>query len=39
MTVRDRVFAAFKESFDLEDDTDTSKLVYQEYLLGRRLGT
>jgi acyl carrier protein len=31
MTVRDRVFGAFKESFDLEDDTDTSKLVYQEY--------
>jgi acyl carrier protein len=31
MTVRDRVFGAFKESFDLEDDADTSKLVYQEY--------
>ena len=31
MTVRDRVFAAFKESFDLENETDTSKLVYQEY--------
>ena len=31
MTVRDRVFRAFKESFDLDDDADTSKLVYQEY--------
>jgi acyl carrier protein len=31
MTVRDRVFSAFKESFDLDDDIDTSKLVYQEY--------
>ena len=31
MTVRDRVFGAFKESFDLDDDVDTSKLVYQEY--------
>ena len=31
MTVRDRVFSAFKESFDLDDDVDTSKLVYQEY--------
>jgi acyl carrier protein len=31
MTVRDRVFSAFKEAFDLDDDTDTSKLVYQEY--------
>ena len=31
MTVRDRVFSAFKESFDLDDDTDTSKLVYQEF--------
>src|SRR3984957_19059455 len=31
MTVRDRVFGAFKESFDLDDDIDTSKLVYQEY--------
>jgi acyl carrier protein len=31
MTARDRVFNAFKESFDLEDETDTSKLVYQEY--------
>jgi acyl carrier protein len=31
MTVRDRVFSAFKESFDLDHDTDTSKLVYQEY--------
>jgi acyl carrier protein len=31
MTVRDRVYSAFKESFDLEDDTDTSKLVYQSY--------
>jgi acyl carrier protein len=29
MTVRDRVFSAFKESFDLEDETNTSKLVYQ----------
>jgi len=26
-----RVFSAFKESFDLDDDADTSKLVYQEY--------
>ena len=31
MTVKDRVFGAFKESFDLDDDTDTSKLVYQDY--------
>lgn len=31
MTVRDRVFSAFKESFDLDGDTDTSKLVYQEF--------
>ncbi len=31
MTVRDRVFSAFKESFDLDDDTDTPKLVYQEF--------
>jgi acyl carrier protein len=31
MTVRDRVFGAFKESFDLDDDADTSKLVYQDY--------
>jgi acyl carrier protein len=31
MTVRDRVFSAFKESFDLEDETNTSKLVYQGY--------
>jgi acyl carrier protein len=31
MTVRDRVFGAFKESFDLDDHVDTSKLVYQEY--------
>ena len=30
MTVRDRVYSAFKESFDLDDDTNTSKLVYQE---------
>jgi acyl carrier protein len=31
MTVRDRVFSAFKESFDLDDDIDTSKLVYQDF--------
>jgi acyl carrier protein len=31
MTVRDRVFGAFKESFDLDDGVDTSKLVYQEH--------
>ena len=31
MTVRERVFGAFKESFDLDDGTDTSKLVYQDY--------
>ena len=31
MTVRDRVFSAFRESFDLDDDADTSKLVYQEF--------
>jgi acyl carrier protein len=31
MTVRDRVFSAFKESFDLDDDSDTSKLIYQDY--------
>jgi acyl carrier protein len=30
MTVRDRVYSAFKESFDLEDsDADIAKLVYQ----------
>lgn len=29
--VRDRVFSAFKESFDLEDDANTAKLVYQDY--------
>jgi acyl carrier protein len=31
MTVRDRVFSAFKESFDLDDDASTEKLVYQDY--------
>jgi acyl carrier protein len=31
MTVRDRVFSAFKESFDLDDDADTANLVYQDY--------
>jgi acyl carrier protein len=31
MTVRDRVFSAFKESFDLDDGADTSALVYQAY--------
>ena len=31
MTVRERVFGAFKESFDLEDDANTSKLVYQDH--------
>lgn len=31
MMVRERVFSAFKESFDLDDETDTSKLVYQDY--------
>jgi acyl carrier protein len=31
MTVRERVFSAFKESFDLEDDANTSKLVYQDH--------
>jgi acyl carrier protein len=31
MTVRDRVYSAFKESFDLDDDTDTPLLVYQAY--------
>jgi acyl carrier protein len=31
MTVRDRVFSAFKESFDLDDETNTSKLIYQDY--------
>ena len=31
MTVRERVFGAFKESFDLDDDVDTSKLVYQDH--------
>jgi acyl carrier protein len=29
MTVRDRVFNAFKESFDLDDDASAEKLVYQ----------
>ena len=31
MTVRERVFSAFKESFDLDDDATTSKLVYQDH--------
>jgi acyl carrier protein len=31
MTVRDRVYSAFKESFDLDDGADTSLLVYQAY--------
>ena len=31
MTVRERVFSAFKEGFDLDDDVNTSKLVYQDY--------
>jgi len=31
MTVRNRVFNAFKESFDLDEETDTSKLVYQDF--------
>jgi acyl carrier protein len=32
MTVRDRVYSAFKESFDLDDETtNTSTLVYQAY--------
>ena len=31
MTVRDRVFSAFKESFDLDDEVNTSKLVYQDF--------
>jgi acyl carrier protein len=31
MTVRDRVYNAFKESFDLDDATNTSALVYQAY--------
>ena len=31
MTVRDRVYSAFKESFDLDDGTNTSLLVYQAY--------
>jgi len=31
MTVRDRVYSAFKESFDLDDETNTSLLVYQTY--------
>ena len=31
MTVRDRVFSAFKESFDLDDEANTSKPVYQDY--------
>ena len=29
MTVRDRVYSALKESFDLDDETNTAKLVYQ----------
>ena len=29
--VRDRVFSAFKESFDLDDDANTAELVYQSY--------
>ncbi len=31
MTVRDRVFSAFKESFDPDDEVNTSKLVYQDF--------
>ena len=38
MTVRERVFSAFKESFDLEDDADTSKLVYQDYSAWTSIG-
>ena len=30
-TVRERVYSAFKESFDLDDGTNTAKLVYQDY--------
>jgi acyl carrier protein len=29
--VRDRVFSAFKESFDLDEDANTAKLVYQDH--------
>ena len=38
MTVRERVFSAFKESFDLEDDANTSKLVYQDYSAWTSIG-
>ena len=38
MTVRDRVYSAFKESFDLDDDTNTSTLVYQTYLAWTSIG-
>lgn len=31
MTTASRVFKSFKESLDVPDDIDTSKLVYQEY--------
>jgi acyl carrier protein len=31
MTVRDRVYNAFKESFDLDDETNTSTLIYQAF--------
>ncbi len=31
MTINSRVLKAFKESFDVPDDADTSTLKYQEY--------
>lgn len=31
MSVEDKVFKAFKESLDLDDTVDKSKLVYHEY--------
>jgi acyl carrier protein len=31
MTTRDRVIKVFKEALDVEDNVDTSTLVYREY--------
>lgn len=31
MSVRDRVFAAFREALDVEDGIDRSRLVYRDY--------
>ena len=38
MTVRDRVYSAFNESFDRDDETNMSELVYQAYPAGPSIG-